>query len=93
MYLCVPTHITHCTPGTVFCHLCILCVLCLRSDIDALARVESQQVSRRRPYVKAAGFGLFCYTVNTPERARTLFGWGVDGLCTDRIDLIGPAFY
>jgi glycerophosphoryl diester phosphodiesterase len=40
--------------------------------------------------VKAAGFGLFCYTVNTPERVRELFGWGVDGLCTDRIDLIGP---
>ena len=40
--------------------------------------------------VKAAGFGLFCYTVNTPERGRELFGWGVDGLCTDRIDLIGP---
>ena len=41
--------------------------------------------------VKAAGFGLFCYTVNTPARVRELFGWGVDGLCTDRIDLIGPA--
>lgn len=42
--------------------------------------------------IKAAGFGLFCYTVNAPERVRTLFGWGVDGLCTDRIDLIGPSF-
>ena len=42
--------------------------------------------------IKAAGFGLFCYTVNAPARARTLFGWGVDGLCTDRIDLIGPSF-
>ena len=42
--------------------------------------------------VKAAGFGLFCYTVNTPARARELFGWGVDGLCTDRIDLIPPDF-
>jgi glycerophosphoryl diester phosphodiesterase len=42
--------------------------------------------------VKAAGFGLFCYTVNAPARARELFGWGVDGLCTDRIDLIGPDF-
>jgi glycerophosphoryl diester phosphodiesterase len=43
--------------------------------------------------VKAAGFGLFCYTVNEPARARELFGWGVDGLCTDRIDLIPPDFY
>ncbi|WP_296947017.1 glycerophosphodiester phosphodiesterase [uncultured Massilia sp.] len=42
--------------------------------------------------VKAAGFGLFCYTVNDPARARTLLGWGVDGFCTDRIDLIGPDF-
>jgi glycerophosphoryl diester phosphodiesterase len=42
--------------------------------------------------VKAAGFGLFCYTVNDPARARTLLGWGVDAFCTDRIDLIGPDF-
>ena len=40
--------------------------------------------------VKDAGFGLFCYTVNDPARARALMGWGVDGMCTDRIDLIGP---
>lgn len=42
--------------------------------------------------VKQAGFGLFCYTVNDPARARELLGWGVDGFCTDRIDLIGPSF-
>jgi glycerophosphoryl diester phosphodiesterase len=42
--------------------------------------------------VKAAGFGLFCYTVNDPARARELLGWGVDAFCTDRIDLIGPDF-
>lgn len=42
--------------------------------------------------VKAAGFGLFCYTVNDPSRARRLLSWGVDALCTDRIDLIGPRF-
>ncbi len=40
--------------------------------------------------VKDAGFGLFCYTVNDPARARAIIGWGVDGMCTDRIDLIGP---
>lgn len=39
--------------------------------------------------VKAAGVWLFCYTVNEPERARELLGWGVDAFCTDRIDLIG----
>lgn len=42
--------------------------------------------------VKAAGFGLFCYTVNDAARARELLAWGVDGFCTDRIDLIGPDF-
>ena len=42
--------------------------------------------------VKAAEFGLFCYTVNDPARARELLGWGVDAFCTDRLDLIGPGF-
>ena len=40
--------------------------------------------------VRAAGFGLFCYTVNDPQRARELLDWGVEAFCTDRIDLIGP---
>ena len=42
--------------------------------------------------IRAAGFGLFCYTVNTPERARELFAMGVDAFCTDRIDLIAADF-
>lgn len=42
--------------------------------------------------VKRAGYGLFCYTVNDPVRARELLGWGMDAFCTDRIDLIGPDF-
>lgn len=41
--------------------------------------------------VKDAGFGLFCYTVNEAARARAIMAWGVDALCTDRLDLIGPA--
>lgn len=40
--------------------------------------------------VREAGFGLFCYTVNEPVRARELLEWGVEAFCTDRIDLIGP---
>jgi glycerophosphoryl diester phosphodiesterase len=40
--------------------------------------------------VKQAGFGLFCYTVNDPVRAWEILAWGVDAMCTDRIDLIGP---
>jgi glycerophosphoryl diester phosphodiesterase len=42
--------------------------------------------------VKEAGYWLFCYTVNDPARAREIFGWGVDALCTDRLDLIGAGF-
>ncbi|MDB5932727.1 MAG: glycerophosphodiester phosphodiesterase [Massilia sp.] len=42
--------------------------------------------------IRLAGFGLFCYTVNNPIRARELLAWGVHGFCTDRIDLIGPDF-
>jgi glycerophosphoryl diester phosphodiesterase len=40
--------------------------------------------------IKGAGFGLLCYTVNAPARGRTLLAWGVDCLCTDRIDLFAP---
>lgn len=42
--------------------------------------------------VKASGVWLFCYTVNEPQRARELLGWGVDAFCTDRIDVIGADF-
>lgn len=42
--------------------------------------------------VKDHGYGLFCYTVNDPARAREILSWGVDAFCTDRIDLIGPDF-
>ena len=37
--------------------------------------------------VKNAGYALVCYTVNDPEKALELFGWGVDAIITDRVDL------
>ena len=37
--------------------------------------------------VTDAGYALLCYTVNEPEKARELFGWGVDALITDRVDM------
>ncbi|MGH7684561.1 MAG: glycerophosphodiester phosphodiesterase family protein, partial [Vulcanimicrobiaceae bacterium] len=40
--------------------------------------------------IKAAGFRIMAYTVNDLDRARTLVEWGVDSICTDRIDAIGP---
>ncbi|WP_414450491.1 glycerophosphodiester phosphodiesterase [Burkholderia sp. 22PA0099] len=42
--------------------------------------------------IRAAGLRTLAYTVNDPARARELIGWGVDLICTDRIDLIGPDF-
>lgn len=33
--------------------------------------------------IKAAGYGLLVYTVNDAARAKTLLGWGVDGVFTD----------
>ena len=42
--------------------------------------------------VKDAGYGVLCYTVNTPERASEVLAWGVDALCTDRLDLISADF-
>ncbi|MCH8620905.1 glycerophosphodiester phosphodiesterase [Undibacterium sp. TS12] len=42
--------------------------------------------------VKDAGYGLFCYTVNTPKRATEILHWGVDAFCTDRLDLIPADF-
>jgi glycerophosphoryl diester phosphodiesterase len=40
--------------------------------------------------IKAAGFCLMAYTVNDLARAQRLAWWGVDAICTDRIDSIGP---
>lgn len=40
--------------------------------------------------VKAAGYWLFCYTVNDPSNASDLLAMGVDGFCTDRLDLFDP---
>jgi glycerophosphoryl diester phosphodiesterase len=42
--------------------------------------------------ITGAGFGLACWTVNDTELARRLFGWGVDAVFTDRLDLLGPDF-
>ncbi len=41
---------------------------------------------------KAAGLFVMAYTVNDRERARALAAWGVDAICTDRVDSIGPAW-
>jgi glycerophosphoryl diester phosphodiesterase len=40
--------------------------------------------------VRRQGCWLFCYTVNDRRRALQLARWGVDALCTDRLDRIEP---
>jgi glycerophosphoryl diester phosphodiesterase len=42
--------------------------------------------------VLAGGYGLLCYTVNDPARARQLLAWGVDCLVTDALKIVGPNF-
>ena len=42
--------------------------------------------------IKDAGLKILVYTVNDPQRAATLLRWGVDCICTDLIDEIGPHF-
>jgi glycerophosphoryl diester phosphodiesterase len=41
---------------------------------------------------KEAGLRILVYTVNKPQRAAELLSWGVDCICTDAIDVIGPDF-
>jgi glycerophosphoryl diester phosphodiesterase len=41
-------------------------------------------------YAHDAGLGVQVWTVDTPEAARRLLGWGVDALITDRPDVIVP---
>jgi glycerophosphoryl diester phosphodiesterase len=62
--------------------------------LDAVAlHVNQKKLSRAQAHaIKEEGYGLFCYTVNDPARAREIFEWGVDAFCTDRIDVIGPDF-
>jgi glycerophosphoryl diester phosphodiesterase len=58
----------------------------------ALHAQASLLTAEQAAAVKAAGFGLMVYTVNDPAQARELFAMGVDAICTDRLDLIGPDF-
>lgn len=64
-------------------------------ELDAVAidisyrQLRAEQVAA----IKGAGYGLFCYTVNNPALACELKSWGVDAICTDRIDLFPPDFW
>ncbi len=57
--------------------------LMLRYDAQNLHCADKELTSEKAAAVVDAGFGLYCYTVNDIERARTLFQWGVHGVFTD----------
>ncbi|MGH6609976.1 MAG: glycerophosphodiester phosphodiesterase [Burkholderiaceae bacterium] len=68
-----------------------------RDELDRLACVALHTDHRRLTpqlarSINESGAWLFCYTVNSVERAKEIFEWGVDALCTDRIDLISADF-
>lgn len=42
--------------------------------------------------LRDAGLKILVYTVNNPLRAAELLRWGVNSICTDAIDVIGPDF-
>ncbi len=68
-----------------------------REQTEALACVSLHADHRKLDArlvgeIKAAGLFMLAYTVNDRERARALAQWGVDAICTDRIDLIGADF-
>ena len=59
-----------------------------RLDCVSLHTNHKHLTARQAHQIKRAGVWLFCYTVNSTQRAQTLFGWGVDALCTDAIDQV-----
>jgi glycerophosphoryl diester phosphodiesterase len=67
-----------------------------QGDVDrlgcaALHAAERRLTAATAAAVTRAGLPLFAYTVNEPERAAELFGWGVAAVFSDRPDLIAPA--
>ncbi|WP_145592583.1 glycerophosphodiester phosphodiesterase [Yersinia bercovieri] len=59
-------------------------------DCISLHINHKQLTAERVAQLKAAGLRILVYTVNQPTRAQELLNWGVDCICTDRIDLIYP---
>ncbi|MFK7994234.1 MAG: glycerophosphodiester phosphodiesterase family protein [Granulosicoccus sp.] len=54
-----------------------------RYDAQNLHCAEDSLTAEKAKPVIEAGFGLYCYTVNDAERAKTLLDWGVHGIFTD----------
>ena len=63
----------------------------IAENLDAWSMNISRQMASREIIDKAhdQGYRVLVYTVNDPHEAERLKEWGVDGLFTDRPDLIG----
>jgi glycerophosphoryl diester phosphodiesterase len=61
--------------------------------LDSVAVIGEQSVWNDSSVQQAhsAGLRTLSYTVNEPSAAHTLFGLGLDGVITDRVDLFSPA--
>lgn len=57
-------------------------------DCVSLHASHKHLTAERVAAIRAEGLRVLVYTVNDPERAKLLAGWGVDMICTDRIDLL-----
>ncbi|WPB55255.1 glycerophosphodiester phosphodiesterase [Xylophilus sp. GOD-11R] len=60
-------------------------------DCGAVVNQHTQWTAETVEQTQAAGLRALSYTVNEPEAARRLVGFGIDGIITDRIDLFAPA--
>lgn len=58
-------------------------LLMQRYDAQNLHCAENMLTEEKARQVTDAGYGLYCYTVNDAEKAKTLFDWGVHGIFTD----------
>lgn len=68
--------------------------LSLTRDLGCVSIHLNHEVlnAERVALLRDAGLRVLVYTVDSPTRARDLLAWGVDSICTDRIDLIGAGF-
>jgi glycerophosphoryl diester phosphodiesterase len=57
-------------------------------DCVSLHANHKHLTAERVAEIHAAGLRVLAYTVNDPARAKLLAQWGVDMICTDRIDML-----
>ncbi len=77
----------------------LLCQRVPRDWLDQLRRLQCVALHCDHRYldapaiaaIRGAGYRILVYTVNDRKRAIRLAQWGIDALCTDRLDRIEPS--